>query len=67
MKVNKVYAEEIAKWEGAKSWSGDKATKPFAVLWDDPESGAARVAGIGGDFGRESSQGNVARAFFKIA
>ena len=40
MKVNKVYAEEIAKWEGAKSWSGDKATKPFAVLWDDPESGA---------------------------
>ena len=40
MNVNRVYAEEIAKWEGAKSWSGDKATKPFAVLWDDPESGA---------------------------
>lgn len=34
MKVNNVYAEEIAKWEG------DKATKPFRVLWDDPESGA---------------------------
>ena len=34
MKVNKVYAEEIAKWDG------DKATKPFRVLWDDPESGA---------------------------
>ena len=34
MKVNKVYAEEIAKWDD------DKATKPFAVLWDDPESGA---------------------------
>ena len=40
MNVNRVYAEEIAKWEGAKSWSGDKATKPFTVLWDDPESGA---------------------------
>ena len=40
MNVNRVYAEEIAKWEGAKSWSGEKATKPFAVLWDDPESGA---------------------------
>ena len=26
--------EEIAKWDG------DKATKPFRVLWDDPESGA---------------------------
>lgn len=34
MKVNNVYAEEIAKWDG------DKATKPFSVLWDDPESGA---------------------------
>ena len=34
MKVNNVYAEEIAKWDG------DKATKPFTVLWDDPESGA---------------------------
>ena len=34
MKVNKVYAEEIAKWDG------DKATKPFRVLWDDLESGA---------------------------
>ena len=34
MKVNKVYAEEIAKWDG------DKATKPFRVLWDDPENGA---------------------------
>ncbi len=34
MKVNNVYAEEIAKWDG------DKATKPFRVLWDDPESGA---------------------------
>ena len=34
MKVNKVYAEEIAKWDG------DKATKPFTVLWHDPESGA---------------------------
>ena len=34
MKVNNVYAEEIAKWDGVK------ATKPFSVLWDDPESGA---------------------------
>ena len=34
MKVNNVYAAEIAKWDG------DKATKPFRVLWDDPESGA---------------------------
>ena len=34
MKVNNVYAEEIAKWDG------DKATKPFSVLWNDPESGA---------------------------
>lgn len=34
MKVNNVYAEEIVKWDG------DKATKPFRVLWDDPESGA---------------------------
>jgi len=34
MKVNNVYAEEIAKWDD------DKATKPFRVLWDDPESGA---------------------------
>ena len=34
MKVNNVYAEEIAKWDG------DKATKPFRVLWDDLESGA---------------------------
>ena len=34
MKVNNVYAAEIAKWDG------DKATKPFTVLWDDPESGA---------------------------
>ena len=34
MKVNNVYAEEIAKWDG------DKAAKPFRVLWDDPESGA---------------------------
>ena len=34
MKVNNVYAAEIAKMEG------DKATKPFRVLWDDLESGA---------------------------
>ena len=34
MKVNNVYAAEIAKMEG------DKATKPFRVLWDDMESGA---------------------------
>lgn len=34
MKVNNVYAEEIAKWDGVK------ATKAFSVLWDDPESGA---------------------------
>ena len=34
MNTNKVYGEEIAKWDG------DKATKPFRVLWDDPESGA---------------------------
>ena len=34
MKVNNVFAAEIAKWDC------DKATKPFCVLWDDPESGA---------------------------
>ena len=34
MKVNNVYAEEIAKWDG------NEATKPIRVLWDDPESGA---------------------------
>ena len=34
MKVNNVYAAEIAKWDD------DKATKPFRVLWDDLESGA---------------------------
>ena len=34
MNVNNVYVEEIAKWDG------DKATKPFRVLWDDLESGA---------------------------
>jgi hypothetical protein len=38
MNVNRVYAEEIGKWEDAKSWDGSKATKPFAVLWDDPEA-----------------------------
>ena len=34
MKVNNVYAAEIAKW------GGDRATRPFHVLWDDSESGA---------------------------
>ena len=34
MKVNKVYAEEIAKMEG-----GD-AARPFTVQWDVSESGA---------------------------
>lgn len=34
MKVNNVYAEEIAKMEGGK------AARPFTVQWDVPENGA---------------------------
>lgn len=47
MKVNKVYAEEIAKMEGGE------AARPFTVQWDVPENGADlkvvyRTPGIAG-------------------
>ena len=41
MKVNKVYAEEIAKMEGGE------AARPFTVQWDVSESGADLKVGRG--------------------